>query len=131
MGDESGTQRWYRRAKETKHGETDDGESERLIVPSSRGNRPEGPRGGKGTPPQAPLEGNMTGTPRPEHVFTKQQRIAELARNAPDMAFTNLAHHIDVEWLFNAYCKTRTDGAVGVDGQTADEYEVNLMGNLR
>jgi group II intron reverse transcriptase/maturase len=73
----------------------------------------------------------MTGTPRPEDVFTKRQRIAELARNAPDMAFTNLAHHIDVEWLFTAYRRTRTDGAVGVDGQTAAEYEVNLMGNLR
>jgi group II intron reverse transcriptase/maturase len=73
----------------------------------------------------------MTGTPRPEDVFTKQQRIAELARNAPDMAFTNLAHHIDIEWLFTAYRRIRTDGAVGVDGQTADEYEVNLMGNLR
>ena len=32
----------------------------------------------------------MTGTPRPETVYTKQQRIAELARNCPDMAFTNL-----------------------------------------
>jgi group II intron reverse transcriptase/maturase len=73
----------------------------------------------------------MTGTPRPEDVYTKQQRIAELARNAPDMAFTNLAHHIDIEWLFMAYRRTRTDGAVGVDGQTADDYEVNLMGNLR
>ena len=33
-----------------------------------------------------PLEGNMTGTPRPEPVSTKQERIAELARNCPDMA---------------------------------------------
>ena len=73
----------------------------------------------------------MTGTPSPEDVFTKQQRIAELAGNAPDMAFTNLAHHIDVEWLFMAYRRTRADGAVGVDGQTAEDYEANLMGNLR
>ena len=34
--------------------------------------------------------GNMPGTPRPEPVSTKQQRIAELARNCPDMAFTTL-----------------------------------------
>src|SRR5947209_5107234 len=85
LQDEPRAQRWYRRAKETERGETDGGESERLIVPTSRGNRPEGPRGGKGTPSQEPLEGNMTGTPRPEDVSTKQQRIAELARNAPDM----------------------------------------------
>jgi RNA-directed DNA polymerase len=73
----------------------------------------------------------MTGTPRPEPVFTKQQRIAELARNCPDMAFTNLAHHIDMEWMLTAHARTRTDGAVGVDGQTAAEYEVNLEANLQ
>jgi RNA-directed DNA polymerase len=73
----------------------------------------------------------MTGTPRPEPVFTKQQRIAELARDAPDMSFTNLAHHIDIEWMFTAHARTRKDGAVGVDGQTAEDYEVNLEANLQ
>jgi len=73
----------------------------------------------------------MTGTPRPETVLTKQQRIAELARNGPDMAFTTLAHHIDIKWMLMAYAQTRKDGAVGVDGQTADDYEINLMGNLQ
>ena len=74
---------------------------------------------------------NMPGTPRPDHVSTKQQRIAELARNCPDMAFTTLAHHIDIEWMLTAHARTRKDGAVGVDGQTADEYEVNLEANLQ
>jgi hypothetical protein len=78
-----------------------------------------------------PLGGNMPGTPRPEFVYTKQQRIAELARNCPDMAFTTLAHHIDIEWMLSAHARTRRDGAVGVDGQTADEYEVNLEANLQ
>ena len=73
----------------------------------------------------------MPGTPRPDTVFTKRQRIAELARNCPDMAFTNLAHHIDIEWMLTAHGHTRKDGAVGVDGQTADEYEVNLEANLQ
>jgi RNA-directed DNA polymerase len=73
----------------------------------------------------------MTGTPRPEPVSTKQERIAELARNCPDMAFTNLAHHIDIEWMLTAHARTRRDGAVGVDGQTAEEYEVNLEANLQ
>jgi RNA-directed DNA polymerase len=41
----------------------------------------------------------MAGTPRPDTVFTKRQRIAELARNCPDMSFTNLAHHIDIEGM--------------------------------
>jgi RNA-directed DNA polymerase len=64
-------------------------------------------------------------------VSTKQQRIAELAKQSPQMAFTTLAHHLDVEWLREAYARTRKDGAVGVDGQTAAEYEQDLEGNLR
>jgi retron-type reverse transcriptase len=47
------------------------------------------------------------------------------------MAFTTLAHHIDIEWLRTAYDLTRKDGAVGVDGQTAAEYEVHLEANLQ
>jgi group II intron reverse transcriptase/maturase len=47
------------------------------------------------------------------------------------MAFTTLAHHIDVEFLREAFRLTRKDGAVGVDGQTAREYAANLEGNLR
>jgi RNA-directed DNA polymerase len=73
----------------------------------------------------------MPGTPRPDSVSTKRRRIAELARNCPDMAFTTLAHHIDIDWLLEAYRQTRKDGAVGVDGQTAADYETNLMGNLQ
>ncbi len=54
------------------------------------GEPPEGPWGGKGTPSYEPWEGNMPGTPRPDPVSTKRQRIAELARNCPDLSFTNL-----------------------------------------
>jgi len=39
-GDESGTKRWYRQAKETKCGEMDGKESECPIVASKRGNGP-------------------------------------------------------------------------------------------
>jgi group II intron reverse transcriptase/maturase len=46
------------------------------------------------------------------------------------MAFTTLAHHIDVDWLREAYHRTRKDGAVGVDEQTASEYAVDLEANL-
>jgi group II intron reverse transcriptase/maturase len=47
------------------------------------------------------------------------------------MAFTNLAHHIDIAWLRRAYELTRKDGAVGVDRQTAADYKANLTGNLQ
>ena len=64
-------------------------------------------------------------------VYTKQLRIAQLAVSAPKMVFTTLAHHIDMDWLQEAYRRTRKDGAKGVDGQTAQQYAANLEGNLR
>ena len=73
----------------------------------------------------------MAGTPNPDPMSTRCQRIAELARQAPQMSFTSLAHHIDLSWLHAAYQRTRKDGAVGVDGQTAEDYAVNLRANLQ
>jgi RNA-directed DNA polymerase len=70
------------------------------------------------------------GTPSLENVSTRLQRIAKLAEEAPGMAFTTLAHHIDLELLIEAHRRTRKDGAVGVDNQTAGEYAANLEGNL-
>jgi len=64
-------------------------------------------------------------------VSTKQERIAELAKQSPQMAFTSLAYLVDIDWLKEAYRRTRKDGAVGVDGVTAAEYEQDLEGNLQ
>src|ERR1700734_2449980 len=69
-----------------------------------------------------PLERKMTETPSSSTVSTRLERIAKLAREAPDVALTTLAHHIDVAWLQEAFRRTRKDGATGVDRQTADEY---------
>jgi RNA-directed DNA polymerase len=63
-------------------------------------------------------------------VSTRLLRIAEQARAAPDMALSNLAHHVDVALLAEAYRRTRKDGAVGIDGQTADAYAADLTSNL-
>jgi RNA-directed DNA polymerase len=73
----------------------------------------------------------MTEAPNSGIVSTRQQRIAQLARQAPQMAFTSLSHHIDLAWLKEAYRRTRKDGAVGVDGRTAQEYEADLEANLQ
>ena len=73
----------------------------------------------------------MAGASKPDPVYTRQQRIAELAKQSPQMGFTSLAHHIDLRWLHEAFLRTRKDGAVGVDGQTAENYVANLGDNLR
>src|SRR5438105_13640187 len=64
-------------------------------------------------------------------VFTKQQRLAELAKQMPHKGLTSLAHHIDLKWLHEAYLRTRLDGAAGVDGQTNLEFNKHLGDNLR
>src|SRR3954471_2821123 len=78
-----------------------------------------------------PSEGKMPGTPSPDPISTRRRRIAGLASRSPRAALTTLAHHIDIDWLTEAYRLTRKDGATGVDGRTATDYAADLGGNLR
>ncbi len=64
-------------------------------------------------------------------VSTKLQWIAEQARHDPKRVFTSLAHLIDVDFLKEAYRRTRKDASPGVDGVTAKEYAENLDDNLQ
>jgi RNA-directed DNA polymerase len=76
------------------------------------------------------LEGNMPGASEPDYVSPQQQRIAELAKRAPEMGFTSLAHHIDRSWLYDAYLRTRKNAAVGVDGQTSQDFSKDFIHNM-
>lgn len=73
----------------------------------------------------------MTGAQKPDNVSTKRSRIAMLAECHPQRAFTSLAHHMDAEWLKMAYRMTRRDGAVGIDGQTAEAFGGDLEANIQ
>ena len=64
------------------------------------------------------------------NLSTKRQWIAELARTKPGKVLFSLHHVIDLEWMRKAYWLTRKDGATGIDGVTAKEYEANLTANL-
>jgi len=77
------------------------------------------------------LERKMNGTSTPENVSTKLGQIAKLAKQMPGARLRTLAHHIDIEWLQEAHRRVRKDGAVGVDGQTAEEYAKELGSNLQ
>jgi len=46
-------------------------------------------------------------------------------------ALTSLSHHLDIEFLREAYRRTRRNGATGVDGQSWHEYGERLEENLQ
>ena len=72
----------------------------------------------------------MNDTQRSESVYTKQRRIAEIARQRPQERLSALNHYLDVEWLTEAYRRVRKDSAPGVDGQTVGQYGQDLESNL-
>jgi len=72
----------------------------------------------------------MAETSISDNVSTKLQRIAQLAREDPKRKLLSLAYHIDIEFLREAFRRTRKDGALGVDGRTATEYAADLEANL-
>src|SRR2546426_6290932 len=127
-----GRQPRYRRAKATKRGGKEGGESERPGSTDEAGEPTRGTpwrEGGAGDTEL--LEGKTTEPLTSDTVSTRLQRIAGLASEDPERAFRSLAHHIDLELLHEAFRRTRKDGATGVDGQTASEYEERLEENLR
>ncbi len=110
--------------------------SEGLQVPPKPGNSPrEEPVEGKEVPTVETLEGTMTGRPNPEpergRISPKLQRIATLAKQLQGKPIMTLAHHMDLDWMREAWRRTRKNAAPGVDGQTAEEYAVNLEENLQ
>lgn len=64
------------------------------------------------------------------NVYTRRQRIAELAKQRPRIRMLSLNQYLDEEWLMEAYRQTRKDGAPGVDEVTAEKYRLDLKMNL-
>ena len=72
----------------------------------------------------------MGDTLRSQTVLTKLQRIAQQARQYPDMVFTTLAHLMDEDFLREAHRRINKKSAPGLDNVTAKEYGENLDENL-
>ncbi len=53
-----------------------------------------------------------------------------MAKTKRGTALCSLHHVIDMDWMKEAFCLTRKDGAPGIDGVTAQDYEANLEANL-
>jgi group II intron reverse transcriptase/maturase len=64
------------------------------------------------------------------NISPRLQRIAKLAKEHPQRAFTALAHHIDLDLLREAYHLTRKSGATGVDDVSGADYAQALEANL-
>jgi hypothetical protein len=79
-----------------------------------------------------PAGGNPAGpgTPSPVPIPLRLERITTQAREYPDMAFTTLAHHLDVALLERAFQRLNPQSAPGVDRVTWRLYKENLETNL-
>ena len=58
------------------------------------------------------------------------RELLKQAERCPEMVFNNLHYLIDKDFLFEAFNRTRKDGAPGVDKVTAKEYAKNLEENI-
>ena len=77
-----------------------------------------------------PLSGNTPGTSTPDPVSTKLERIAALAEQMPDRALFALNHCLDRDLLLAACIRTRKDAAVGVDGETYEDFRIGQFERL-
>jgi len=73
----------------------------------------------------------MKGTQGPPLISTKLNKIATIAKKYPDEPLNNLSHVIDLDFLKEAYRRTRKDGAPGIDSVTGKDYEEHLEENLK
>lgn len=66
-----------------------------------------------------------------ESVSTRKQRIVLAAQKFRQEPLTALSHHMDLNWMCEAYRQVRKNAATGIDGQTVAQYGENLVENLR
>ncbi len=66
----------------------------------------------------------------PKTVSTKLQKIAELAKKAPEMHSHRLTTTSILTCSWKPIGAPAKDGAPGIDGQTAKKYEEKLFDNL-
>jgi len=63
-------------------------------------------------------------------MYTKLERIAEIARNKPKDKFTSLMHLVNKEMLIICHNELGGNKATGVDKVTKEEYGANLEANI-
>ena len=76
------------------------------------------------------MNGMTGGTLRSQTVSTKLYQLREQAKQHPYRVFTTLHHLVDVDFLKEAYRRTKKNAAAGVDKVTAEQYAEHLDENL-
>jgi RNA-directed DNA polymerase len=73
----------------------------------------------------------MGDTLRSQTISTTLQQIAKQASDNPNLVFTTLAYHMDVDFLREAYHRVPKKKSSGVDQVTAKMYAADLENNLK
>lgn len=113
-----------------------DGKSDEFVVPSTQANKA-GPE-----PAAESVEGRNSakrnaGTSSPDRAQKRNNRgshglagVREAARAHPQLQFTSLLHHVNVELLRDAFFDLKKTAAVGIDDVTWYDYEQGLADRL-
>jgi RNA-directed DNA polymerase len=126
--------RQYQQARETEPMEQEVAVVVILYELRRRGTRPTGTRPSKeddGDKHDGESMRNTAGPRDGQTVSTKQALIAELAQHSPGVGLDNIHPFMDINWLIEAFHRTRKDGSPGIDGVTWAVYEENLYANLK
>src|SRR5208283_1388649 len=103
-----------------------------LIVPSKRGNGPTRTAGREARRRIVePLGGKTANASKFEHRVNETTTGSTAGETvaADGIHFPGVL--MDMDWLHEAFQRTRQDGVVGVDGITGAAYEADLEANLR
>ena len=109
------------------------GQSDGPVVPANPLNKAAAAEAGE---ERGPAVGNTAGETRPGRsagpgVSSDLGRVRQVARRDKEARFTALLHHVSVVRLMRAFDGLKRDAAPGVDGVTWQEYERDLVANLR
>jgi RNA-directed DNA polymerase len=97
----------------------------------SRKGRPRDPLEGRGKQAYESVERKHNETQNSKPMSTDINRIAELAKEDPRRTFFSIAHLITVERLQEAFGNLRKGASAGIDGVTYQQYEANVVENIR
>jgi RNA-directed DNA polymerase len=109
------------------------GQSDGPVVPANLLNKAAAAEAGE---ERGPAVGNTAGETRPGHsagpgVSSELGRVRQVAVRDKDARFTALLHHVSLPRLLLAFEDLNPRAAPGVDGVSWQEYQQDLVANLR